>query len=717
MALTRLGVLAAVLSLSLGCDRDGASDASSSSHAPTSASARGGEAGGWERRLALAERARDVERVLPDDLRSRDVARRRRAVAALARVEAIRVGETLVAALSDPDPEVIAWAAYGLGRTCRVASSSVAGALVVRAATLEAPVTGSLDPYFAIADALGRCGGPRAEKTLETWLAGPEPVARAAPFGLGRLSPHEPLDDDAVTAILDAAAANDRGGTYALYPLTYALELTDAQRARVSDIAGRALERPGTQRGLAIRALVNADARADALLGGVVEDARAGSAERQSAARTLGARGDAGQERLARAVEALAQRLAAGSWSDAEPLLAAVSSLDAEHAPPSLPGALKLEKPDELGVAQKRRLTLLRCRVAALRAGGSVSRFRRMVCENDGEGRAFSLALLSVLDRARLVGDNRMAWKALLASKDPVVRQAALRLIASHPELDGKEALTAALGDANFGTATTAAQIIAAYPGRFGPAAGKNQDAAGSNADRAAADKAGANEAAKTLERLVASEATPLEARAAAIQAAAALQLLSVKPALEKYCRVQQPVLRKQAEASLRMLGSPEAACDDFDGLAAPPAPPAPVTPGTRLEFVTDAGKLRIDVAPELAPAAAARLVELSRRGFFDGMAVHRVVPGFVVQFGDGDGDGFGAGEAPPLPCETAPVPFEPGSVGVALAGRDTGATQFFVAVGPYPHLSGDYTRVGRASGGWDKLVVGDVIRSVAVTP
>jgi cyclophilin family peptidyl-prolyl cis-trans isomerase len=98
------------------------------------------------------------------------------------------------------------------------------------------------------------------------------------------------------------------------------------------------------------------------------------------------------------------------------------------------------------------------------------------------------------------------------------------------------------------------------------------------------------------------------------------------------------------------------------------------------------------------------------RSGFFDGMLVHRVVPGFVVQLGDPDGDGFGGAPLPPLRCQTGGEPFDALSVGIALSGRDTGGSQFFVALRRAPHLDGDYSRVGRAAPGWDKLATGDRI-------
>jgi len=88
-------------------------------------------------------------------------------------------------------------------------------------------------------------------------------------------------------------------------------------------------------------------------------------------------------------------------------------------------------------------------------------------------------------------------------------------------------------------------------------------------------------------------------------------------------------------------------------------------------------------------------------------------VEGFVVQFGDAPGDGFGEPDQPPLPCERSPLTFEPFDVGMAIAGRDTATTQWFVALDRYPQLDGVYTRIGRAEGPWDLLAAGDRVHRV----
>ena len=68
------------------------------------------------------------------------------------------------------------------------------------------------------------------------------------------------------------------------------------------------------------------------------------------------------------------------------------------------------------------------------------------------------------------------------------------------------------------------------------------------------------------------------------------------------------------------------------------------------------------------------------KSGYYDGMVVHRVDPGYVTQFGAPFGDGYGGPEGKAsIPCETSPLPFAPLTVGIALSGRDTGSSQLFV--------------------------------------
>jgi len=101
---------------------------------------------------------------------------------------------------------------------------------------------------------------------------------------------------------------------------------------------------------------------------------------------------------------------------------------------------------------------------------------------------------------------------------------------------------------------------------------------------------------------------------------------------------------------------------------------------------------LRLD--PRNAPLNVANLVRLARRGFFDGRRVPRVVPDFVVQMGS-PVDTMDGGPGYTVRCENSPDWYGPGSVGMALSGKDTGGSQFFITTNATPHLTGRYTRVG----------------------
>ncbi|MCS7182242.1 MAG: HEAT repeat domain-containing protein, partial [Thermoanaerobaculum sp.] len=103
------------------------------------------------------------------------------------------------------------------------------------------------------------------------------------------------------------------------------------------------------------------------------------------------------------------------------------------------------------------------------------------------------------------------------------------------------------------------------------------------------------------------------------------------------------------------------------------------------LEVVTVRGTFTVSLDLADAPFAAFALWQLAGKKFFDNLTVHRVVSNFVVQGGDPRGDGWG-GPGFFLPDELSLKPFEVGSVGMALAGPDTGGSQFFVTLTPQPH-------------------------------
>ena len=118
------------------------------------------------------------------------------------------------------------------------------------------------------------------------------------------------------------------------------------------------------------------------------------------------------------------------------------------------------------------------------------------------------------------------------------------------------------------------------------------------------------------------------------------------------------------------------------------------------------------------APLTVWNFLEFARKGFYSGVTFHRVVPNFVVQAGDPRGDGQG-GAGRTIRDELHPQPYLRGTVGMALAGPDTGGSQFFIMHSPAPHLDALYTVFGKVISGMDvvdRIRQGDVIDRMRVT-
>ncbi|HXI23052.1 MAG TPA: HEAT repeat domain-containing protein [Pyrinomonadaceae bacterium] len=133
--------------------------------------------------------------------------------------------------------------------------------------------------------------------------------------------------------------------------------------------------------------------------------------------------------------------------------------------------------------------------------------------------------------------------------------------------------------------------------------------------------------------------------------------------------------------------------------------------------IVTSKGSFTIEFLPDDAPMTVDNFMQLAKRGYFNGQTIPRVVPNFVVQAGDPRGDQNG-GPGYQIRCEINEVPYERAAVGMALSGKDTGGSQWFVTHSPQPHLDGGYTVFGRVIRGMDivdNVTRGDVIRRVIV--
>jgi cyclophilin family peptidyl-prolyl cis-trans isomerase len=671
--------------------------------------------------LMSAEQRRDSAAILPEALSSRDVHVRRGAARALARIADARAAELLLLAIADEDPEVNVWAAYGLGYACRGREPKTVRALVARSASLhsERSSQGLQSPIEAIADALGRCAGVEAEGTLRAWLRGPPARAEAAALALGRLATQAgKLDDSTLVTLLDAADRTPEPLRNALFPLTRlaALNSSSAERTRTLASAAIAARAPNIE--FALRALGRTGEAGATALGALIAQRELSPSLRAQAVRELGAQGVAAQKPLWAAFDSVLETLPddAALHGESYGLLAAL--LDA-LSPPILGSASKLAALAEFAVTEadpptlKRRKVHVRCTAAALLSGSNYRNQRLLNCDPAQGGTAGELAVLRVLTREKLRGARKKAYLLRARSGDVRLREAAIERLAEHPEFDEAYAVLAdALGAGADGVVASAAHLLSSYPER----AAQSLDEGG---DAHAAPKPDTSVIqALTAAYAKASAGHNVEVQSALLDAIGALQLLSLKERVNTACSSENPTLREHAQKALRLLGEQARRCDDWKpATAAPPALESTlVAARSVLSLETDAGPLTLELDPSFAPVAVARVLTLARSGFYDGVPVHRVVPGFVAQFGDPGGDGYGGDDHPPLRCETSPIPFLSGSVGVALSGRDTGSSQLFVTLGRYPHLDGQYAWIGVAGPGWDRAAAGDRILRVRVS-
>ena len=130
-------------------------------------------------------------------------------------------------------------------------------------------------------------------------------------------------------------------------------------------------------------------------------------------------------------------------------------------------------------------------------------------------------------------------------------------------------------------------------------------------------------------------------------------------------------------------------------------------------------GRVVIELRPDLAPRHVARIKELARKGFYDGIVFHRVIDGFMAQTGDPKGNGTG-GSGVKLPAEFSKQPFVRGTVGMARSqDPNSGDSQFFIVFAPARFLDGQYTVWGQVIEGMefvDKIKRGDERRNGEVT-
>ena len=184
----------------------------------------------------------------------------------------------------------------------------------------------------------------------------------------------------------------------------------------------------------------------------------------------------------------------------------------------------------------------------------------------------------------------------------------------------------------------------------------------------------------------------------------------------------RHPIAARAGAACLKALG--QAVLVPAIGVATPPPVDVAAVIGKQITWkvMTTAGEIDIALRPDIAPWNVATIVELTRKGFYNGIEFHRVVPDFVVQGGDPTmsgvgGPGFVTPAEPATSLDQAPG-FAAGGIGIADAGRDSGGSQWFAMHSRAPHLDGRYTYIGQIVTGQtaaDSLLIGDKIITATI--
>ena len=119
-----------------------------------------------------------------------------------------------------------------------------------------------------------------------------------------------------------------------------------------------------------------------------------------------------------------------------------------------------------------------------------------------------------------------------------------------------------------------------------------------------------------------------------------------------------------------------------------------------KLTLETTKGNVVIELRPDLAPKHVERIKMLAKEGFYDGVAFHRVIEGFMAQTGCPHGTGTG-GSGKKLKAEFNKEPHRRGTVSMARAqSPDSGDSQFFICFADAPFLNGKYTVWGQVTEG-----------------
>jgi cyclophilin family peptidyl-prolyl cis-trans isomerase len=610
----------------------------------------------------------------------------------------------LITALGDADPEVIGAAAGALG----VAASLDDGDLGATEALIAALPRGG----GPVVEALGRAGGVAAQPALVAGLADPK-LAALAGLALGRHGRRKLLLSEASRGALVAATSSaDPAVRYAaVYALAREHEPA-SQPAIVAALVGRLADPVGEIRAQAIAGLGKRKAVAAARAAGAkLDDLLLDRDWRVAveAVRALGDRDDA-KDAIAAAIARRHAELERGEPTAAHVVIEGEKALAGAAGRPLVAATLARLAAASPAAADPAS-ALARGWIACLATSALVRAQPRPALtelEQCPLPDPLRLPLVAELISAGTgsLASRRAALGPLLAHRDPRVRAAGLGALAAlwkdGDEADHREAVATvvdALGSPDLIVAAAAVDAAQALYEAIG------------GADHTVLDAA-----------VIARATTERDPELGT----AILELIGKRglAAGAEACRgalAGDPVRARAGAACLHALDLPAPA------VVPSPANPSPVDVSTvigkvlRWRVTTSRGELVILLRPDVAPWAVATIVALTRKGFYDGLSFHRVVPNFVVQGGDPTGSGSG-GPGFAIPAEPATLTegagYEIGGVGIADAGRDSGGSQWFVMHSRAPHLDGRYTWIGTVESGQksvDALVIGDRVVRAAI--
>ena len=618
-------------------------------------------------------------------VRDTDPRIRRRAALAVGRVKEQTGVALITPLLADADPDVRAMAAFGLG----LIGDASAEAALVPLLTDAAPVVRG-----RAAEALGSIGAKAAAPAIGQMVAGytthpavaamsPDEEKHPAPaeanaftlglFALVRLSAY-----DAIAA----AVVKDGQPVSTWWPVAYALQRVEDPRAATALMALLGTDGKYT-RAFAARGL--------------------GRAKHQAATKPLLAllepKAKTPIEVMVAAIRALAQigaadaavpltRLAAEPATDANLRLEAVAALGELHAADGIP-ILQDLMADEWPMM---RAAALRA-VAAADPESFPAVLAGIAADTHWRVRAALAETLGTVS-PQLAGER---LQSMLQDDDKRVVPAVLASL-TRMKMDGiGPQLIERLSDSDYMVRAAAATAVGAL-----------KPEGGVPALRAAYKRAQAD--------------LPYSARAAAIEALAEYGGTDAVETVREALADKDWAVRVRAQELLAKLeptttptaiapasGAPAGSYED-ETLRSPELSP-------HVFIDTAYGTIEFELAVLDAPQTARNFVELVKKGFFNGLEVHRVVPNFVVQDGDPRGDGEG-GPGYTIRDELNDRPYLRGTVGMAREWRDTSGSQFFITHSPQPHLDGRYTAFGHVVKGIeivDRIKPGDVIQRIRV--